>query len=590
MYCRRCVLYLSAFLMSIVLMWTSIAVADDLNEAAQQAIQELQRQQARERALREQQETRPDVRFQSETSPSGMIPEEESPCFEIDHIRLVAIHHDANAAHGVDSGASPDPDVEAFQWALAAANTPDPAVGRCLGVAGINVVMKRIQDAIIAKGFVTTRVLVAPQNLSSGTLTFTLIPGRIRQIRFKADTSSRATLWNALPAAPGDLLNLRDIEQALENFKRVPTVDADIQIMPADGDQALPGESDLVISWQQRAIPARIALSLDDAGSESTGHLQASATISLDHLLHLNDLFYVSVNHDAFNGSGKGTRGYTGHYSVPYGYWTLGTTVSGYKYHQTVVGLNQDYLYSGTSDNAELRLSRLVYRDASRKTSLYGRGWMRQSNNFIDDTEVQVQRRRTAGWEAGIQHREYWGPVTLDADFGYRRGTGAFNARPAPEEAFGQGTARMKLITADLSMTWPFKWGTQDLSWQSRWRGQWNRTPLVPQDRFSIGSRYTVRGFDGERTLLGDRGWFWRNDLGWRAVADQTLYLGLDYGHVGGRSTALLTGQQLAGAVIGVKGGYGGFYWDLFAGTPVYQPDGFNADHWTSGFYLSWSY
>ena len=31
---------------------------------------------------------------------------------------------------------------------------------------------------------------------------------------------------------------------------------------------------------------------------------------------------------------------------------------------------------------------------------------------------------------------------------------------------------------------------------------------------FSIGGRYTVRGFDGEASLMGERGWLLRNDIG----------------------------------------------------------------------------
>ncbi|MBN0224363.1 ShlB/FhaC/HecB family hemolysin secretion/activation protein, partial [Pseudomonas aeruginosa] len=133
----------------------------------------------------------------------------------------------------------------------------------------------------------------------------------------------KATAWNAVPAKRGDLLNLRDIEQALENFKRVPTVEADIQITPAEGDDARPGESDLVVLWQQRSPPVRFSVSLDDSGSKATGKLQGGATLSLDDLLMWNDLFYANFNHDVFNGNSKGTRGYTAHYSVPYGYWTL---------------------------------------------------------------------------------------------------------------------------------------------------------------------------------------------------------------------------------------------------------------------------
>ena len=316
--------------------------------------QELQRQQERERALRDQQESSPDVRSPTATpSEAASLPESETPCFDIREIVIKS-------------------DIPAFDWAVQAANLPgDPATGRCLGSTGINLVMERIQNAIVARGFVTTRVLAEAQDLHSGILTLTVIPGRIRAIRFSEDSDTRANAWNAVPAQPGDLLNLRDIEQALENFKRVPTAEADIQIVP--GDQ--PGESDLVITWKQ-AFPLRLTLSANDGGSRSTGKYQGNVTVSGDHLLTLNDLFYASYNHDLGGGESgeRGTHGYVVHYSLPFGYWMLGATASSNDYYQTVAGASQSYLYSGTSENDELKLSRLVYRDASNKTTLSLRG------------------------------------------------------------------------------------------------------------------------------------------------------------------------------------------------------------------------
>ena len=537
------------------------------------AAQELLRQQERERILRKQQEATPSVRAQPARAPSpDLLPRDETPCFPIGRIRLDG------------------EDARRFVWALNAADPDnDAATGRCLGAEGISVVMTRVQNAVVARGFVTTRILAAPQDLTGGALTLTVVPGRIRAIRFAPGTSPRATASNAVPVGRGDLLNLRDIEQALENFKRVPTAEADIQIVLADGEDARPGESDLVIAWRQRSPPIRVSASLDDAGSKETGKLQGELTVSLDDLRMLNDLFYASLNHDVFNGNRKGTRGYTAHYSLPHGYWALSATASGYGYRQTVAGYSQNYVYSGTSDNAELRLSRLVHRDATRKTSLYGRGWMRRSNNFIDDTEIGVQRRRTGGWEVGLTHREYLGESTLDASLAYRRGTGAFNAMPAPEEDFGEGTSRMKVIAASAQLMVPLPLGPQRARYIGSWRAQWDRTPLVPQDRFSIGGRYSVRGFDGELSLMGERGWVWRNELGLLLGAGQELYFGADYGHVGGPSTRWLRGRNLAGSVIGLRGGAAGFHWDVFAGTPLSKPKGFQSESLTAGFTLGWS-
>jgi len=551
--------------------------------AALNSFIEEQRQQERERALRQKLEVQPDVRRQAPQVSAGRLPTEESPCFRIDRILLEG------------------PSAELFQWALAAADpADDPATGRCLGGAGINQVMARVQNAIIARGYVTTRILAAPQDLKQGRLTLTVVPGRIRAIRFADGSSSRATLRNAVPARAGDLLNLHDIEQALENFKRVPTAEADIQIVPADGPDAQPGQSDLVIAWKQERV-WRLAASLDNSGSKHTGKYQGNFTLSFDHPFTLNDLFYVSLNHDLGGGGGgggggdsgsKGTRGYTVHYEVPYGYWLFGLTSSYYDYHQSVLGATQTYIYSGDSQNSEVRLSRGLYRDAARKIGAYVRGWQRTSSNAVDDTEIEVQRRRMAGWEMGLTQRELIGAGTLDASLAYRHGTGMLSSLAAPEQAFGEGTSRPVIITADAQLALPFKAAGQSWRYTGTWRGQWNRTPLVPQDRFSIGNCYTVRGFDGEITLMGDRGWLLRNDLGLGlGQSGQELYLGLDVGAVGGQATNGLTGQHLAGAGLGLRGGgYKGFTWDLFAGRPLTKPANLRTARYTFNFSLNWAY
>ncbi|SFN61298.1 Hemolysin activation/secretion protein [Pseudomonas sp. NFACC24-1] len=538
---------------------------------------ELLRQQERERGLREQLESRPDVRLQAAPVDEGIerLPAKETPCFAINDIRLI----------GEAS--------EKFQWALRAANPEDdPAIGRCLGGGGINLTMKRMQNAIIEAGYVTTRVLAEAQDLNSGVLVLTLVPGRIREIRFEEGTSARANAWNAMPANPGDLLNLRDIEQALENFKRVPTAEADIKIAPARAADARPGESDVVIAWSQR-FPARVSLSVDNSGSKSTGKYQGNVSLSLDNLLSLNDLFYASVNHDLGGGESghRGSDGSTLHYSLPFGYWQLGFTSSEYNYEQSVAGANQTYQYRGESRNNELRLSRLLYRDAVRKTTAWGSLWTRSSENFIDDTEVGNQKRRMAGWQLGLDHREFIGASILDLGVAYRRGTGAHDALRAPEEDFDAGTSRSQIITADAQLQVPFQVGDQRLRYIGGWRAQWNRTPLVPQDRFSIGGRYSVRGFDGENILSADRGWTLRNEIGLSlGQTGQELYTGIDYGEVSGQSSEFLIGQRLAGAVVGIRGGYKGLSYDWSVGTPLKKPDGFETANVTSAFTVIWSF
>ena len=562
------------------------------------------RQQSRERAQRELLESKPDVRLPYQASSdhkpaSGLIPAQEFPCFNISQISLSG---DAS---------------ENFQWALKAANVDevtgkyDPALGQCLGAHAINLIMKRIQNAIIAQGFVTTRVLATSQDLKAGTLALTIIPGRIHAIYFAKDVSRRGTLWNAMPANVGDILNLRDIEQALENFKRVPSAEADIQIIPAEVDENphnsgiesddkatfnKPGLSDLVISWKQRLPPFRISVSMDDGGNKSTGKYQGSLTLSADDVLMLNDLFYVTGNHNlGFMNDGAqgehGTRGYAVHYSVPYGNWLFSFNTSENNYYQSVAGLTQTYRYSGDSQNTDVKLSRLIWRNAVSKTSVGLKAWFRSSSNYVDDSEVQVQRRRMGGWQMDINERYFLGNATIDGTLSYKQGTGAFGALPAPEEGSNEGTSRARIVNADISLNLPFQIKTQALRYNASFRGQWNDTPLVPQDRFAIGGRYTVRGFDGQSLLSADRGWLIRNDLG-LSIGDtgQEAYLGIDAGKVGGQSAGRLVGTSLVGAVAGIRGGFKGVNYDIFIGTPLSKPQGFETANTTAGFSLLWSY
>lgn len=525
-------------------------------------------QQQRQKAL-EQQLTPPvpDVRLSEPSSSFGKIAfPVETPCFPIRNVTLTG--------------------QDALPRWLPLQRIADQAQGRCLGGKGINLLMSTMQNRLVDHGWITTRVLAPTQDLQSGTLKLAIVPGYIRHVRLTEDSDDYIQLYSSFPAHEGNLLDLRDIEQGLENLQRLPTVEASMEIVP--GEQ--PGESDVVITRKQSKM-WRLGLSLDDAGTETTGRYQAGVTLSLDNPFSLSDLLYVSASHDLNDHGGKGSKNYTGHYSVPFGYWTLGVTGSDYDYHQTVAGQNQDYRYSGKSKNLDIQLSRVLHRSGSQKTTLTADVLARETRNYVDDTEVGVQRRQTAGWRLGLQHRHYIGQASVDAGVSYQRGTRWFGAQPAPEEAFGEATALSKILQLNAQLDLPFEIGTQQFRYNVQYLRQISNTPLTPQDQFAIGNRWTVRGFDGERTLNASHGWYVRNDLGWSTpLPNQELYLGADYGEVGGYSSDPLIGKHLAGGVVGLRGSAFNTGYDLFAGTPFSKPDGFHTSSLTLGFNLNWSW
>jgi hemolysin activation/secretion protein len=581
------------------------------NNDIQSGIDQQRRAAEQERILREQLERRPNVNAQppaAKTLPRLITTSAETPCFLIQKIELQTDRPE---------------DLETFNWlpkyahivdpnlflAFSVPDNQDSPIGQCLGSNGINTVLTRLQNALVAKGFTTSRVLAIPQDIRTGTLTVQLIVGRIGKIKYSSNAKFSIftegkppvpSLTNALPMREGDILNLRDIEMALENFKRVPTADADIKIEPST-DGGKPGLSNLNITQQQKT-PYRASVGLNDAGSTGTGKYGASSTLSLDQLFWANDLFYVSVNKDMFNEALKGkdplprsNYGYVLHYSIPFGYWSFETTHSRSAYYQTVIGATRNYVYSGLSFNKEAKASVMLHRDAMAKVIASYKLWQRKSNNYIDDSEIDVQRRITAGYDVGLYYRTLIDQAkqsSFETTWTYREGTKAFGAMPAPEEAFDEGTARPRLLLADASLNLPFQIDQQKFKYTANWRAQWNRTKLLASDRFAIGGRYTVRGFDVG--LAAERGYVLKQDFAWTIPTTQTeLYLGVDYGQVGGDATAFLAGTSLTGMALGWKGKWtqaSNLYFDVFWAQPLNKPATFNSAGQTAGASATWNF
>lgn len=459
--------------------------------------------------------------------------------------------------------------------------------GQCLGSAAIGELAARVGRRILAQGYSTTRIMVPEQDLSAGRLTLVLLPGIIRAIRF-ADPTRQSQWRTAFPAAPGDLLNLRDLEQGLEQMKRLPSQEVDIDILP--GGQA--GESDVVLRMK-RGKAWRLTASLDDGGARRTGKLQAGLQLALDGPLGLNDMLSAGLLRDADRaGAARGTGGGHFAYALPYGYWNFSLSASRHAYHQRIAGYNQTFLSSGQARNLEWKVQRLFQRDQMQKNSWQFRLGKRWSQAYIDDTEIAVQRRHATFAEAGWLHRHYLGTSQLDLTLATRWGVGWFNGQAdAMDRPSDAPTLRYTLHTLDAALATPFRLAGQPAIHHATLRLQTSRSPLYLSEQFSIGGRYTVRGFDGETVLAGERGFYLRNEVSLPlAGSAQAIYLGLDAGQVSGPATRQLPGKQLAGAALGLRGNLGSLSYDLFAGWPLKKPPGFAEKHLVFGFSLSVQY
>ena len=98
----------------------------------------------------------------------------------------------------------------------------------------------------------------------------------------------------AFPNNEGVILNIRRLEQGLEQMKRVSSSDVSMKLLPAEEADMTDVELSITKGKQIKG-----SLSVDDSGLEDTGSIQWNAALGIDRLFNANDLFRISGNADS---------------------------------------------------------------------------------------------------------------------------------------------------------------------------------------------------------------------------------------------------------------------------------------------------
>lgn len=459
--------------------------------------------------------------------------------------------------------------------------TIKPFVNRKLTVEDVNRLSTNLNTALIEHGYVTSRIGIPSQSLASGNLQFNLQLGRVESVLYK--TYAQPFPWqNAFPIREGDILNIRNIEQGIEQMKRIGSQNVSIELEPG----TKPLATNIILETTKKS-PIHGMISIDDSGLKDTGKLQWTAAIGVDRVFNANDSLNLSINRDAAqDGEQKGSRNHTISYSIPRGKDTFSISYSDMKYHQTINSMATPFISSSHAKTVRGSWNHIFHRDRTTK-----RSWdiiisKRNAKNYINDVEVAVQRANTASLEVGISERRYIKQNTLYSRAAIKQGVGWFGSQP--EYGNGAPSTRFTQLLVDVDYQMPRTWGNRPASITSSFHGQWTLGDkrLYSRDMISLGNRYTVQGFDGENTLMAESGWYMRNEVAsyipkWKS----SVYANIDFGAVYGPSTEVLTGKFIAGTSLGIRGQFkSGLFYDVFVGAPLYKPSGYKTDSVTAGF------
>ena len=327
----------------------------------EQTIQEgLRRQEERSRDQQKTLQPKADELAPDKTKATQAEFPKETTCFTVNELTL----------GGKDAGR--------FTWLLDSAM---PYLRRCVGVKGLSYIAAELDAKLRELGFATTRVALPPQNLQTGQLLIHIEAGRAADIRMvRADGTAKTastpddrwgTWRNAFPIATGDILNVRDLEQGVENMKRLPSQSVTTRLEPGE----IPGTSILYVERKTGDLKDRLrgGATLDNTGGASLGRTQLSANLAFDNPLGLNDVVTASLNTNAEQPTATHrSQSASVSYSVPWGYNLLTLNASNSRFAQNVQGTTVQFLSSGRSQSAEARLQRTVWRTASTKVGIHG--------------------------------------------------------------------------------------------------------------------------------------------------------------------------------------------------------------------------
>lgn len=564
----------------IMLTVTTTNATTNLTEIDQQQHNQYQHRVAQ---LEAEQHKQPQVHLNQPNKPNiDQITTNENPCFVINQLHLDLPDTINNT------------DKRYYQGSIRQLTTgQNNILGQCIGQRGLAQINDSIQNQLLKQGYITTQASIPPQELNTGILHIRITAGKVGDIRLGKANSKNIHINNAIVSQPDDILNLKDIETSLENLRRPNSVNSTIDIVPSDRARDDYAYSDLIVHYQQNN-PLSLQFSIDDSGSTDTGKYQGSLSATVDNPLNFNDILNLSFTHsiDPWNNTETDTNNNNlyASYLIPFRQWQLNLSHSRYNFQQTLAGLNDDIIYSGKSNQTKINLERLLHRNRTSQTWLDIGGYHKCSKNYFDKEEIEVQRKQTSGWTLALKHNRQTNFGNINAEIGYRKGTGAFSAIPSPESYISNAQSQPSILTANLQLNYPFQLGQGDYHYKMNWQGQYTKDELTSQDRFAIGGRYSIKGTNDEKSLSGENGILLQQELARTFALNNKIalqpYLTFDQGVVGGASTHYLSGTQLVGTSVRLRIFSDNLSLDGFVGKSIKAPEHIGNDT-QAGFKLS---
>lgn len=416
-----------------------------------------------------------------------------------------------------------------------------PYIGRCSTIIDLAKLIRSINNQYIAQGYISSFVYLEPQKLSGGVLRLSAIEGTVEKVRTVG--IPQGFLFMGIQGAP---LNLRRLEQSLSLLDRLKSWKTDMQIRP--GRKV--GTSEVVIEGNQTRFPIYGSVALDNFGSHSTGKTQLTGNLVWENMLRLNDTLTISCQGTPHQNRTRRARDFSIGWGLPVGTAYLKLSYSDYRYRHPVRGIVKSYPAEGQSRDFSISIEKEMLRSRSHSGTISLGLERKKDTNKLAHTLLDVSTHRLTILNLSYTHHFSFAEGYAYLTLAYQRGTSLWGAyrRDGISPEFSKGTFDMGI------QKFFYRDGRDPLSFNFIAHGQISQQKTPGSEMIQIGGAYSVRGFESDRSLSGNRGIYFRSELAMHTLFDKisfSPYLGLDAGFVPHNSVSV--GGQIWGGTIGLR-------------------------------------
>lgn len=471
-----------------------------------------------------------------------------------------------------------------------------------LGSTELTNLLAELTNRLIAKGYITSAVSFLEDNdLSTKILNLEVIPGRIEKISLNKDTNlDNMKKFFLFKSDEGEVLNIRDLDTATENFNYLEANNMTMEIIPSEK----PNHSIIKVNNQMKEKFTISFLTNNHGEDRQNAIWRYGTSINIDSPLGIGDRLYFSymtVHKKDPDRSWKkspdtlkpgeilpiGPKGYDPakgdvlpykrildiynfRYTLKFHDYTLLLGISKTEKESSFYTGNTIYDFRSVSNTFSVNIDKILWRNQKSKLS-FGIGVKKRHNeNYLEN--ATLSNRVLSIGEISLNGSTVLWKGLLGLSLGYERGLRAFGAEKDEGKIEKTPKAEFNKYTVNLNYYKPIK---TKLIYRLDLVASHSNEVLYGSEKQSIGGVGSVGGFHRTGSIQGDKAIEVANELSYRLLNSEKFgnlspYISYSYGAVKNNKNDSKYGKgYMSGAIIGLRYNVKYFDFDIAYAKPL---------------------